>query len=55
MHDDLCPITGQRSDPCLLDTLIACVRSMAGESKKSWWGYTAERKRELAARSAHSR
>jgi hypothetical protein len=51
MYDDLCRITGQRHDPCLLDTFIAAVRYMAGEPKKPWWKYTAERKRELATRS----
>jgi Pathogenicity locus len=34
----------------LLDTFIAAVRFMEGEPKKPWWKYTAERKRELAAR-----
>ena len=50
MYDDLCRITGQRHDFCLLDTFIAAVRYMAGEPKKPWWKYTAERKRELANR-----
>ena len=50
MYDDLCRLTGQRHDPCLLDTFIAAVRFMAGEPKKPWWEYTAERKRELANR-----
>src|SRR5438270_7625318 len=50
MYDDLCRITGQRHDPCLLDTFIAVVRYMAGERKRPWWKYTAERKREMAAR-----
>jgi hypothetical protein len=50
MYDDLCRITGQRHDPCLLDTFIAAVRFMEGEPKKPWWKYSAERKRELAAR-----
>lgn len=50
MYDDLCRITGKRHDPCLLDTFIAAVRFMEGEPKKPWWNYTAERKRELAAR-----
>jgi Pathogenicity locus len=54
MYDDLCRITGKRHDPCLLDTFIAAVRYMAGEPKKPWWKYTAERKRELAARNAGS-
>ena len=50
MYDDLCRLTCQRHDPCLLDTFIAAVRFMDGESKKPWWKYTAERKRELANR-----
>ena len=55
MYDDLCRITGQRHDPCLLDTFIAAVRFMSGEPAMPWWKYTAERKRELAARSKESR
>jgi hypothetical protein len=54
LYDELCRLTGQRHDPCLLDTFIAAVRYMAGEPKKPWWKYTAERKRELAARNAQS-
>jgi hypothetical protein len=52
MYDDLCRITGQRHDRCLLDTFIAAVRFMEGESKKPWWKYTAERKREMKARTS---
>src|SRR5439155_24871028 len=55
LYDDLCRLTGQRHDPCLLDTFIAVVRHMEGGPKKPWWAYTAQRKRELAARSAGSR
>jgi len=55
MYDELCRITGQRHDPCLLDTFIAAVRYMEGAPKKPWWKYTAERKRELAARSQGNR
>ena len=55
MYDDLCLLTGQRHDPCLLDTFIAAVRFMHGEPNKPWWKYTTERKRELAAREAASR
>jgi predicted GIY-YIG superfamily endonuclease len=54
MYEDLCRITGQRHDPCLLDTFIAAVRYMEGEPKKPWWKYTAERKREMARRSGES-
>jgi hypothetical protein len=49
MYDELCRITGQRHDPCLLDTFIAAVRYMEGGPKTPWWKFTAERKRALAA------
>ena len=52
MYGELCRITGQHHDPCLLDTFIAAVRYMKGEPKTPWWKYTAERKRELAERLA---
>src|ERR1700704_554014 len=48
MYDDLCRLTGQRHDPCLLDTFIAAVRFMEGAPKMPWWKYTAERKRDMA-------
>src|SRR6266849_3637096 len=51
MYDDLCRLTGQHHDPCLLDVFISAVRFMEGAPGKPWWKYTAERKRELAARS----
>jgi predicted GIY-YIG superfamily endonuclease len=52
MYDDLCRTTGQRHDPCLLDTFIAAVRYMEGAPKRPWWKYTAERKREMAKRNS---
>ena len=50
MYDDLCQATGVRQDPCVIDVFIAATRFMAGEPAKSWWNYTPERKRTLAAR-----
>lgn len=50
LYDALCRKTGQRQDPCVLDVFIAAVRYMEGEPKKPWWKYTAERKRQLLAR-----
>jgi hypothetical protein len=50
LYDELCRVTGVRHDPCLLDVFISAVRYMSGEPKRPWWKYTAERKRELAAR-----
>ena len=50
MYDELCRLTGQRHDPCVLDTFIAAVRYMEGAPKRPWWRYTAARKRVMAAR-----
>lgn len=50
LYDELCRVTGQRHDPCVLDTFIAAVRFLGGEPVRPWWAYTAERKRALKAR-----
>lgn len=50
MYDRLNAMTGIRHDPCLLDTFIAATRFADGGPAVPWWAYTAERKRELAAR-----
>ncbi len=50
LYDELCRVTGQRHDPCVLDTFIAAVRYMEGAPRRPWWTYTAERKRAMTAR-----
>lgn len=52
MYDLLEVVTGERHDPCVLDTFISVVRFIAGEEPQPWWAYTAERKRTLASRQA---
>lgn len=47
MYKSLCRRTGQRHDPCVIDTFISAVRFMGGEPAKPWWRYTAERKAKL--------
>ena len=47
-HDDRRRITRRRHDPCILDTLLAVVRFMAGEWK-SRNETNAERKRPLTS------
>ncbi len=54
MYEQLCRMTKQRHDPCLLDTFIAAVRFMSGEPPKPWWAYTKERKRQMEARNLGS-
>ena len=40
----LCALTGQRHDPCVLDTFLAATDFMAGAPAAPWWHYTALRK-----------
>ena len=47
LYEELCRVTGQRHDPCMLDTFIAVTRFMDGEPPRPWWAYTEERKRRL--------
>jgi hypothetical protein len=54
LYEELCAVTKQRPDPCLLDTFIAAVRFMGGEPARPWWVYTDERKRTLAGREGAS-
>jgi Pathogenicity locus len=44
LYQQLCAITGQRHDPCVLDTFMAAVDFMQGAAATPWWHYTAERK-----------
>jgi hypothetical protein len=44
LFEELGARTGQRHDPCVLDTFIAATRFMSGAPAKPWWEYTAERK-----------
>ena len=44
LYRDLCRVTGQRHDPCVLDTFMAATDFMDGAAAKPWWAYTAQRK-----------
>jgi len=44
LYHALCEATGQRHDPCVLDTLLAVVDFMHGAPPAPWWAYTAQRK-----------
>ena len=50
MYDELCHITQQRHDHCMIDTFIAAVRYMEGAPAQKWWAYTAERKATMGKR-----
>lgn len=44
LYQELSIVTGQRQDPCVLDTFISITRFMNGGDALPWWSYTAERK-----------
>jgi hypothetical protein len=48
LFERLSALTGQRQDPCVLDTLMSITRFMDGEAPRPWWAYTEERRRLLA-------
>ena len=44
LYQALCRATGQRQDPCVLDTFLAATDFMGGAPARPWWHYTAARK-----------
>ena len=44
LYQKLCAATGQRQDPCVLDTFMAATDFMRGAPAAPWWHYTAQRK-----------
>ncbi len=44
LYQKLCAATGQRQDPCVLDTFMAASDFMSGAVAAPWWKYTAQRK-----------
>lgn len=44
LYRKLCTVTGQRHDPCVLDTFMAATDFMSGARAAPWWHYTARRK-----------
>ncbi len=44
LYQQLCAATGQRQDPCVLDTFMAAIDFMSGAPAAPWWRYTPQRK-----------
>lgn len=44
LYQKLSAATGQRQDPCVLDTFMAAVDFMRGAPAAPWWHYTPQRK-----------
>ncbi len=45
LYDQLCALTGQRHDPCVLDTFMAAVAFAETGVDRKWWEFTPTRKR----------
>jgi len=45
LYHALCRASGQRQDPCVLDTFMAITDFMRGAAAAPWWAYTPRRKR----------
>lgn len=54
MYERLCTLTGERQDPCVLDTFTAAVAQARDPelppAQCQWWFWSRERKRKEAAR-----
>ncbi|MBR7780531.1 helix-hairpin-helix domain-containing protein [Undibacterium luofuense] len=50
LYEELCRLTRQRHDPCVIDVFLSVIRFMEGEPPQSWWAYTAERQQTLLSR-----
>ena len=44
LYQQLCELSGQRHDPCVLDTFMAATDFMRGAPATPWWLYTPQRK-----------
>jgi hypothetical protein len=49
----LCERSGQRQDPCVLDSFMAATDFMDGAAPAPWWRYTAQRKERYGQLGAH--
>lgn len=47
MYEELCALTGQRHDPCVIDVFMSITRFMQGQPARVWWDFTEERQQLL--------
>lgn len=44
LYYELCTTTGERHDPCVIDTFLSIVHFMESGEPLPWWAFTDERK-----------
>ena len=52
MYAELCVLTRQQHDPCVIDVFLSITDFIQGGVPQPWWHYTAQRKAQVAARAA---
>ena len=50
MYAQLCHLTGEQHDPCVIDVFLSVVAFADGGPARPWWHYTAQRKAQQALR-----
>lgn len=53
LYAALCERSGQRQDPCVLDSFMAATDFMGGAAAAPWWHYTVQRKARYGQLGAH--
>jgi len=52
LYERMSAASGERLDPCLLDTVMSAVDQAEGQPPRPWWHYTPQRKQLQAHRNA---
>ena len=47
LYDQLCIVSEERHDPCVIDTFMSIVHFMENGEPLPWWAFTDERKKIL--------
>lgn len=47
LYDQLCTVSEERHDPCVIDTFMSFVHFMESGESLPWWAFTDERKKIL--------
>ena len=48
LYEELCRITRQPHDPCVIDVFMSAIDQAKGRMPRPWWHYTPQRKRRMA-------
>ncbi|PID74498.1 MAG: mitomycin resistance protein [Desulfobacterales bacterium] len=47
LYQQLCAVSGERHDPCVIDIFMSIVHFMEGGESLPWWAFTDQRKKAL--------